>query len=54
MTHKIKLLIKRIALSLGAFLFLIVAFTVYANVRVEMVAKERIYTSVDAIPHNPA
>ena len=52
MTHKIKLLIKRIALSLGAFLFLIVAFTIYANVRVEMVAKERIYTSVDAIPHN--
>ncbi len=52
MTPKFKLLIKRIAFSLGAFLLLIVAFTVYANVRVETVAKERIYTSVETIPYN--
>ena len=54
MTPKFKLLIKRIAFILGAFLLLIVAFTVYANVRVETVAKERIYTSVETIPYNKA
>ena len=54
MTHKFKLLIKRIALSLGAFLLLIVAFTVYVNVMVEKAAKESIYTSVETIPHNKA
>ena len=52
MTHKFKLQIKRIVLSLGAFLLLIVAFTVYANVRVEKAAKKRIYTSVETIPYN--
>ena len=52
MTHKSKILIKRIALSLGAFLLLITAFTIYANIRVEKAANERIYTSVDAIPYN--
>lgn len=46
------LMIKRILLSLGAFMLLIVAFTIYANVRVEKAANERIYTSVDAIPYN--
>ncbi len=49
MTHNFKLLIKRLALSLAAFLLLIVAFTVYANVMVEKAANERVYTSVDAI-----
>ncbi|WP_290091234.1 ElyC/SanA/YdcF family protein, partial [uncultured Duncaniella sp.] len=52
MTHNFKLLIKRLALSLAAFLLLIVAFTVYANVMVEKAANERVYTSVDAIPYN--
>lgn len=49
---KAKTLIKRITLSLGAFMLLVIAFTVYANVRVEKAAKERIYTSVDSVPHN--
>lgn len=39
-------------LSLCAFLFLIVAFTVYANVRVERAAEGRIFTSVDSVSHN--
>lgn len=52
MTHKSKILIKRIALSLGAFLLLITAFTIYANIRVEKASNERIYTSVNAIPYN--
>lgn len=33
-------------------MLLVIAFTVYANVRVEMAAKGRIYTSVDSVPHN--
>lgn len=49
---KAKILIKRILLSLGAFLVLIVAFTVYANVKVENASVDRIYSSVDSIPHN--
>ena len=52
MAHKSKILIKRIALSLGAFLLLITAFTIYANIRVEKASNERIYTSVNAIPYN--
>lgn len=40
------------AYGLGGFLILIVAFTVYANVRVERAATGRIYCSVDAVPHN--
>lgn len=40
------------AYGLGGFLILIVAFTVYANVRVERSATGRIYSSVDSVPHN--
>lgn len=39
-------------LSLCAFFLLIIAFTVYANVRVVRAAESRIFTSVDSIPHN--
>lgn len=52
MTAKSKLLIKRIALSLGVFLLLIVAFTVYANVTVEHTVKDRIYSDLKSIPRN--
>lgn len=52
MAAKSKILIRRIALSLCAFLLLIVAFTVYANVKVENAAESRIYISVDSVPHN--
>lgn len=52
MTRKSKILIKRITSSLGAFLLVAVVFTVYANVMVEKTAQDRIYTSVDSIPHN--
>lgn len=52
MTKKSKMMIKRIALSLCAFMLLSVAFTIYANFRVENAAKDRIYTNVSSIPHN--
>lgn len=45
-------LISRIALGLGGLLLVVVAFTVYANVRVEKAAAGRIYTDVDSIPNN--
>ena len=51
MTPKTKILIKRIALSLSAFLILAVAFTVYANIKVEKAAASRIYPSVDSVPY---
>lgn len=49
---KTKTLIKRMALSLSAFLLLVVAFTLYVNMTVEQAAKKRIYTEVDSIPYN--
>lgn len=49
---KTKTLIKRVVLSLSAFLLLVVAFTIYANVRVENVAGRRLYATVDSVPHN--
>ncbi|MDE7097420.1 MAG: vancomycin high temperature exclusion protein, partial [Muribaculaceae bacterium] len=48
---KIKIQIKRIALVFFAFMFVIVAFTIYANVKVERTVKDRIYTYVDSIPY---
>ncbi len=45
-------LISRIALGLGGLLLVAVAFTVYANVRVERAAGGRIYTDVHSAPHN--
>ena len=52
MTHKSHILIKRITLSLVAFLLLVIIFTVFANVKVERAAAGKIYTSVDSVPHN--
>ncbi|WP_303026891.1 ElyC/SanA/YdcF family protein [Duncaniella muris] len=52
MNHKSHILIKRITLSLVAFLLLVIIFTVYANVKVERAAEGKIYTSVDSVPHN--
>ena len=49
---KAKILIKQMLLSLVVFLALVVAFTVYANVKVENASEEKIYSSVDSIPHN--
>lgn len=43
---------KRIISGIGIFLLLAIAFTVYANVRVEKTAESRIYTNVDSIPYN--
>ncbi len=45
-------LTKRILLSLGAFLMLVVAFTVYANITVQRAAASRIYTDTSTIPAN--
>ena len=42
---KTKTLIKRVVLSLSAFLLLVVAFTIYANVRVENAAEKRLYAT---------
>ncbi|WP_304511970.1 ElyC/SanA/YdcF family protein [Duncaniella muris] len=52
MTQKSHILIKRITLSLVAFLLLVIIFTVFANVKVERAAAGKIYTSVDSVPHN--
>ncbi len=49
---KAKTLIKRTALSLSAFLLLVVAFTLYVNMTVVQAAKKRIYTEMDSIPYN--
>ena len=49
---KAKTLIKRTALSLSAFLLLVVAFTLYVNMTVVHAAKKRIYTEMDSIPYN--
>lgn len=52
MTNKSHILIKRITLSLVAFLLLVIILTIYANVKVEKAAAGKIYTSVDSVPHN--
>ncbi len=49
---KAKILINRTLLSLLVFLALVVAFTVYANVKVETASEDKMYSSVDSIPHN--
>lgn len=49
---KAKTVIKRIAVGLGAFLLVVVAFTLYVNIRVEQEAKGRIYTEMDSLPYN--
>lgn len=52
MTAKSRTIIKRIVLSLCIFFLLVIAFTVYANVRVERYTENRIFSAVDSIPHN--
>ena len=52
MTAKNRILLRRIGLSIGVFLLLIIAFTVYANLKVENAGAARIYDSVDSIPRN--
>lgn len=52
MMIRTRILISRIALGLGGLLFVVVAFTVYATVRVERAAAGRIYTDVDSISYN--
>ena len=49
---KAKVLFKRISASLGAFVLLIVAFTIYANVKVVNASYGKIFISVDSIPYN--
>ncbi len=49
---KSKLLVKRILLSLCAFLCLVIGFTLYANLRVENAVGQSIYRDVDAVPRN--
>lgn len=52
MTHKTKILIRRVVLSLCSFILLIVGFTIYANLKVENAVAPRLYSSVDSIPYN--
>lgn len=49
---KAKVLFKRISAGLGALVLLIVAFTVYANVKVDNASYGKIFSSVDSIPRN--
>lgn len=54
MTARSKIILKRISLSLCSFIILIIAFTVFANIRIENAANGHIYTDVDSIPYNKA
>lgn len=49
---KMKIILKRVGLSLCAIAALAVVFTLYANVAVETAVSGRIYSSVDDVPHN--
>lgn len=51
-TLRIKLICRRISAALVVFLLVIAAFTVFVNVRVEKASADRIYTTVDSLPHN--
>lgn len=42
----------RIILSISAFVAVVIGFTVYANLRVESAAKDRIYSDIKDVPHN--
>lgn len=44
--------LKRAAYVLSAILFVSLAFTVYANIKVENTVRNRIYASIEEIPHN--
>lgn len=52
MTKARKLLLRRTCLCLCALLILTIAFTVYANIRVNGATHDRIYSSADSIPRN--
>ena len=52
MTVKSKIQIRRVVLSLCAFMLLTVLFTIYANVKVENATDGRIYIYADSISHN--
>ena len=47
-----KVYIRRILFCMAAFILVGVAFTVYANIRVERTTKDRIYLQIDSVPHN--
>lgn len=47
-----KIFLKRATYGLSAILFVILGFTIYTNIRVENTVRNRIYTTVEDIPHN--
>ncbi len=49
---KLKKSIKLVLRCLCAFLFAVVIFTVYANVKVANASVDRLYADVDSVPHN--
>lgn len=52
MTKRTKILLKRGAISMSVFMILVIAFTDYANIRVEAAVSDRIYVDVESVPHN--
>ncbi|MDE7347412.1 MAG: YdcF family protein [Muribaculaceae bacterium] len=52
MTLKTPKYISRILLSVSIFVAVVVGFTVYANLRVESAAKDKLYSDIKDLPHN--
>lgn len=52
MNPKTKKYLCRIILSISAFAAVVIGFTVYANLRVESAAKDRMYSDIKDVPHN--
>lgn len=52
MKPDISLVLKRLGISIGVFLMLVVLFTVYANISVNKSTANFIYSNVRTIPHN--
>lgn len=52
MTPGYKIVLRRIVLGTGITMLVASAFTMYANIMVERMAHDRIYSDVSSIPHN--
>lgn len=52
MNYRAGILFKRLIVAVSTLVLLIVAFTIYANLKVEHAARGRIYSDNESIPHN--
>lgn len=52
MNYRARILFKRFIVAVSTLVLLSVAFTIYANLKVENAARGRIYSDRDSIPHN--